>query len=84
MILLYHGKSTKKTIFPRYVQRIRSLLAPFPPLIKTTGSDLVTDMRVTLGLSEIRVCHYLCMERSSGKKKNGARVSSGKGRESCK
>lgn len=53
--------------------RVRPPLAPFPPLVKTLRdkrSDLVTDVRVTLGPAEIRVYHYLCMERSSrGKEK---------------
>lgn len=46
---------------------------PFPPLVKTLRdkrSDLVTDVRVTLGLPEISVCHYLCMEgKKRGKEK---------------
>lgn len=67
---------------------VRPPLAPFPPLVKTLRgkrSDLVSDVRVTLGLAEIResIITYVWKKKVAGKRKM-EREPGGKGRESCK
>jgi len=67
-------------------RRVRPPLAPFPPLVKTLRdkrSDLVTDVRVTLGFPRSESVITYVWKEAAGKRKM-ERESSGKGREACK